>query len=166
MAKALSVDLRQRVVDAVRDGMSRRQAAARFGVSPSSAVRWTAQAAATGEVAPRKRGGDRKSERIEAHAGHRRVMHAGNGDAENPTALLMVAAIHGAAGHQFERLQPAIDVLQAARGVAGPIDRNLIPPNGPPPPPGPPGPSPGPPGPPRLSVDFSKILRFLKLGRI
>lgn len=68
MAKALSVDLRQRVVDAVRDGMSRRQAAARFGVSPSSAVRWTAQAAATGEVAPRRRGGDHKSKRIEAHA--------------------------------------------------------------------------------------------------
>jgi transposase len=68
MAKALSVDLRQRVVDAVTGGLSRRQAAVRFGVSPSSAIRWTAQAAATGEVAPRKRGGDRKSDRIEAHA--------------------------------------------------------------------------------------------------
>ena len=68
MGKTLSVDLRRRVVDAVWGGMSRRQAAARFGVSPSSAVRWTARAAATGEVAPGKRGGDRKSGRIEAHA--------------------------------------------------------------------------------------------------
>lgn len=67
MAKALSVDLRQRVVDAVSGGMSRRQAAVRFGVSVSSAIRWTARAGATGEVAPRKRGGDRKSGRIEAH---------------------------------------------------------------------------------------------------
>jgi transposase len=68
MGKTLSVDLRQRVVDAVAVGMSRRRAASRFGVSPSSAVRWTAQAAATGTVAPGKRGGDRKSGRIEAHA--------------------------------------------------------------------------------------------------
>jgi transposase len=68
MGKALSVDLRRRVVDAVERGMSRRRAAVRFGVSASSAIRWTARAAATGEVAPRKQGGDRKSERIEAHA--------------------------------------------------------------------------------------------------
>jgi transposase len=68
MGKALSVDLRRRVVDAVAGGMSRRQAAVRFGVSASSAIRWTARAAATGEVAPRKQGGDRKSDRIEAHA--------------------------------------------------------------------------------------------------
>lgn len=71
MAKTLSVDLRQRVVDAVSGGMSRRGAAARFGVSPSSAVRWTAAAAETGAVAPGKqRGGDRKSKRIEAHAAY------------------------------------------------------------------------------------------------
>ena len=69
MGKTLSIDLRQRVVDAVRGGMSRRRAAARFGVSASSAVRWTARASATGEVAASKRGGDRKSQRIEAHAG-------------------------------------------------------------------------------------------------
>jgi hypothetical protein len=48
---------------------------------------------------------------------------AGGGDPEDATALLFVAAVHGAAGHQFERLQPVVDVLQAARGAAGPIDR-------------------------------------------
>ena len=57
---------------------------------------------------------------------HADLIEAGNGDAEDATALLLLAAIHGAAGHQFERLQPAIDVLQAARGVAGPIDRNRL----------------------------------------
>ena len=68
MAKALSVDLRQRVIEAIRQGMSRRQAAARFGVSASSAIRWAAQLRTTGNVAPKKQGGDRKSGRIEAQA--------------------------------------------------------------------------------------------------
>lgn len=54
---------------------------------------------------------------------HHDLLAAGAGDPEDATALLLVAAIHGAAGHQFERLQPAVDVLQAARGAAGPIDR-------------------------------------------
>ncbi|MEE4209447.1 MAG: helix-turn-helix domain-containing protein, partial [Parvularcula sp.] len=41
MAKALSVDLRTRVVSSVtEDGLSCHRAAARFGVSVSSAVRW------------------------------------------------------------------------------------------------------------------------------
>ena len=68
MAQALSVDLRRRVVEAVAGGMSRRQAALRFGVSASSAIRWTARAKSWGEVAPKKQGGDRRSQRIEAYA--------------------------------------------------------------------------------------------------
>ena len=41
MPGAYSQDLRDRVIDAVaRDGMSRRAAAARFGVSESSAIKW------------------------------------------------------------------------------------------------------------------------------
>ena len=68
MAQALSVDLRRRVVEAVARGMSRRQAALRFGVSASSAIRWTAQAGDSGDLAPKKQGGDRKSQRIEAYA--------------------------------------------------------------------------------------------------
>ncbi len=41
MAKSYSQDLRDRVIDAVeREGMSRRKAAQRFGVSESSAVKW------------------------------------------------------------------------------------------------------------------------------
>ena len=43
MAKALSIDLRRRVVDATAQGMSCRQAAERFGVSASSAIRWQQQ---------------------------------------------------------------------------------------------------------------------------
>jgi len=41
MAKPYSQDLRDRVLDAVdKDGMSRRAAAERFGVSDSSAIKW------------------------------------------------------------------------------------------------------------------------------
>ena len=57
MAEALSTDLRKRVVDAVNEGMSRRQAAGHFKVSASSAIRWVSQALATGDVTPKAQGG-------------------------------------------------------------------------------------------------------------
>jgi transposase len=65
MSKALSVDLRERVVTAIEEGMSRRQAAARFGVSPASAVRWFSLVKETGNARPKALGGDRRSGRIE-----------------------------------------------------------------------------------------------------
>jgi transposase len=69
MSKALSVDLRERVVRAVAAGASCRAAAARFGVSASSAIpRWCARVRTTGSVVPGALGGDRRSGRIEAHA--------------------------------------------------------------------------------------------------
>ena len=68
MTKSLSVDLRERVVAVIDGGLSRRQAAARFGVSVSSAIRWHALARRTGTAMPRQQGGDRRSGRIEAHA--------------------------------------------------------------------------------------------------
>jgi transposase len=68
MSKALSVDLRERVVGAIAAGVSCRAAAVRFGVSAASAIRWAALARETGSVAPGPLGGDRRSWRIEAHA--------------------------------------------------------------------------------------------------
>lgn len=68
MGKPLSVDLRERVVAAVDAGLSRRKAAERFGVSISSAIRWTSLRRRTGEVRPQRQGGDKRSGRIEAHA--------------------------------------------------------------------------------------------------
>jgi transposase len=67
--KTLSLDLRERVVAAVSGGMSRRQAAERFGVSAASAIRWCARDKETGSPAAGKRGGDRWSARIDAHKG-------------------------------------------------------------------------------------------------
>jgi transposase len=68
MASFLSEDLRVRVIEAGRAGASRRQAAARFGVSVSIAIRWVAEWRASGRTAPRAQGGDRRSDRIEAQA--------------------------------------------------------------------------------------------------
>jgi transposase len=67
MAKALSMDLRQRVLAAIADGASGRQAGARFGVSPSSVSRWRARLREQGDARPKAQGGDRKSHRIDAH---------------------------------------------------------------------------------------------------
>ena len=64
MTTALSVDLRKRVVAAVDGGLSRRQAAARFGVSISSAIRWTSRVRETGDIRPLRVGGDKRSARI------------------------------------------------------------------------------------------------------
>lgn len=66
MGAAHSEDLRSRVVAEVAAGSSRRQAAARFKVSPASAIRWTQLAAQTGSVSARPRGG--KVSPLEPHA--------------------------------------------------------------------------------------------------
>jgi putative transposase len=58
MTTPYSLDLRERVVWAVEHGgMSRNQAAARYGVAVSSAVKWVARFRATGSAAPAKMGG-------------------------------------------------------------------------------------------------------------
>lgn len=60
MGRALSGDLRSRVLKASNEGMSARQAAARFGVGVSSAIRWIARAR-IGELKPRPQGRRRAS---------------------------------------------------------------------------------------------------------
>jgi transposase len=67
MGAAHSVDLRERVVAEVAGGMSRRQAAAHFRVSASSAIRWAELQEETGGVRPRPRGGKSRSP-LEPHA--------------------------------------------------------------------------------------------------
>ena len=65
---ALSMDIREKVMKAIAGGVSRRQAAARFDIGPATAVRWAKRVEISGNVAPSKMGGDRRSQRIEAHA--------------------------------------------------------------------------------------------------
>ncbi len=60
MASPLSIDLRERVVAAVLSGASCASAALRFGVSESSAIKWSRRYRQTGSVAPDKMGGRRR----------------------------------------------------------------------------------------------------------
>ena len=69
MTKPLSMDLRERLVSAVDGGMSRRAAAERFGVAASTAIKWVDRWRQLGDVRPQRQGGDKRSHRIEAHAG-------------------------------------------------------------------------------------------------
>lgn len=65
MGQPLSIDLRVRVLKAISEGMSRRQAAARFGVSAASAIRWQSLVERVGDASPKPQGGDRRSQRVE-----------------------------------------------------------------------------------------------------
>ncbi|WP_409592370.1 hypothetical protein [Sphingobium sp.] len=68
MAHTLSMDLRTRLLAAIDGGLSCRAASARFGVAPSTAIRWQAQRRETGDFAPKPQGGDMRSHRIEERA--------------------------------------------------------------------------------------------------
>ena len=68
MVKSLSQDLRDRVVAAIDGGLSRRGAAAQFGVSVSSAIRWHQLAREHGRSVARKPGGDQHSSKTDIHA--------------------------------------------------------------------------------------------------
>ena len=58
MGRPYSLDLRERAVAAVeKGGMSRRQAAAQFGVGVSTVINWVRRRRETGSVAPGKMGG-------------------------------------------------------------------------------------------------------------
>ncbi len=58
MPRPYSMDLRERVVAAVNnEGLSRHEAAARFGIAVSTAVHWLKRSNTTGSVAPKRVGG-------------------------------------------------------------------------------------------------------------
>lgn len=67
MSRALSVDLRIRVLAAVSAGATHREAAERFGVSAASVSRWRNLQIRRGDVRPGPLGGDRNSRKTEVH---------------------------------------------------------------------------------------------------
>ena len=110
MGRALSRDLRDRVVAAIEGGMSRRAAAERFGVSAASAIRWWQLVVQHGTPAAKPQGGDRRSTKIEAHAAlihaaierqsditldELRLMLAGHGVSTSIATLWRFFARHG-----------------------------------------------------------------------
>lgn len=75
MSKALSIDLRVRVLKAVAAGASHREAADRFGVS-----RWRKREREEGVPRPLALGGDRRSRAMESHADAITAIVAANRD--------------------------------------------------------------------------------------
>ena len=68
MGKSYSRDLRERVVNAVeREGMSRRKAAARFGIGIKTAIDWVLQYLQTGRLLALPRGGRRPKKLVGAY---------------------------------------------------------------------------------------------------
>jgi transposase len=67
MTAPLSQDLRRRIVHAVESGSSARAAAARFEVSPSTAIKLVRRVRQTGSPAPAQVGGHRRPV-LEPHA--------------------------------------------------------------------------------------------------
>jgi transposase len=65
MTRALSDDLRKRVIAAVDGGLSRRAAANRFSVGVSTVIKWVRRWRDTGSWAPRRSGGDVRWHRID-----------------------------------------------------------------------------------------------------
>ena len=57
MPKPYSVDLRARVIEDVESGASRREAAERYGISPSVVVIWVQRFEQTGSVVAKPSGG-------------------------------------------------------------------------------------------------------------
>jgi len=135
MPKPLSYDLRSRVLAAVDGRLSCRQAAERFGVSPSSAIRWAARRREEGDARPRPQGGDRLSHRTEAHAAK---IHAALAEVPDITlaelknrlaadgAQASVAALwrfFHRHGQRHDRIQRPFRSSMTARSTSGSISR-------------------------------------------
>lgn len=91
MARAYSLDLRERVVEAVLDGLSCAAAAERYSVSVSSAIKWTRRKRETGSAAAAPMGGKRPK-LLEAERDWLLARLAGKPDM---TLQALLAEVHG-----------------------------------------------------------------------
>ena len=64
MGQSLSIDLRERVIAAIDEGMSCQAAAVAFRGSAATAIRWHKRHHETGKFAPQASGGDIRSRRV------------------------------------------------------------------------------------------------------
>jgi transposase len=76
MPAPMSLDLRQRIVAAVERGSSIREAARRFAVSPSAAIKLMQRVRTTGRAAPARYGGHRRPLLAPYEADLRRLVEA------------------------------------------------------------------------------------------
>ena len=112
MTQPLSNDLCRRVVTAVDGGMSRRGAAKRFGIAPSTAIKWVCAWQRTGSYRPRPQGGDRRSHRIEARAETVLALVE-----ETPDMTLAEIAVHLESAHGVRVSQSTVWRFFHRRGI-------------------------------------------------
>ena len=89
MAAPLSHDLRRRLMQAVEDGSSAREAARRFAVSESAAIKLVRRVRETGSTAPARIGGYRKP----LLAGHEELLRELTVSKPNITLVEIKAAL-------------------------------------------------------------------------
>ncbi len=106
MTAPLSQDLRQRIVRAVAQGSSIRQAAKRFEVSASAAIKLMQRVRQTGSTEPAKIGGYRRA-LLEAHIDELRAILAGKAG----ITLREIKAALAARGIEVKALSTIADML-------------------------------------------------------
>ena len=94
MPAPMSQDLRQRIVRAVERGSSIREAARRFAVSPSAAIKLMQRVRTTGSPAPARFGGHRRPLLAPYEADLRRLIEA----RPDITLVELQAALHRGVG--------------------------------------------------------------------
>lgn len=65
MVQPIPMELRIKIMEAVDNGMSCHEAAARFGIAPSTVSRWRVRQRESGDFAPMPQGGDMRSHRFD-----------------------------------------------------------------------------------------------------
>jgi putative transposase len=127
MTAPLSRDLRERIARAVVEGSSIQQAAERFAVSPSAAIKLMQRVRRTGSTAPAKMGGHRPP-LLQAHADDLRAITS----AKAGITLREIKAALGERGLAVKALSSIADMLHrldlshkkvAQGGRAGPARR-------------------------------------------
>ena len=96
---AHSQEIRVRVAQAVSEGQSRRSAAQRFMVSASSAIRWAARAASTGEPTALKTGRPLGSGPLSVHLDFLIAAIEQSPDMTMPELAERLLAEHGVTAH-------------------------------------------------------------------
>lgn len=100
MGRPYSDDIRVRVGRAVGSGQSRRGAASRFGVSASSAIRWTARLASEGTVSPRSQGRPRGKGPLSDHLDYLTAAVEAEPDITMPELGARLLADRGVKAHE------------------------------------------------------------------
>lgn len=123
MGKSYSSDLRVRIYGAIEEGVSRRAAARRYGVSASTSVRVAQRVSATGSVAPARQGRPPGGGKLAPYAATLVHWVEQDGDITMPELAAKLAAEHGVVAHPASLskflIKQGFSVKKNAAGIRG-----------------------------------------------